>query len=168
MGFLEATNFRQRKTTVFAWNTVVFMVAEAGLEPTTSGLWVDITLLNVRKTKWNDRNVCVYGGEKSGVSERIWSWRPALGSKWGQNFRVKWNDSRKWIIQKQLLRRGISGLPLLESGFLQHIFLNGIFHLKNCRIFLEHTLTHLTIIAVLAIRRLLMEYLGNAYSFDWC
>ena len=79
------------------------MVAEAGLEPTTSGLWVDITLLNVRKTRLNDRNRRVYGGEKSGVSEHIWSWRPVLGSKWGQNFRVKWNDSRKWIIQKQLL-----------------------------------------------------------------
>ena len=29
--------------------------------------------------------------------------------------------------------RGIYGLPLLESGYLQHIFLNGIFYLKNCR-----------------------------------
>ena len=27
----------------------------------------------------------------------------------------------------------IYGLPLLESGFLQHIFLDGIFLLKNCR-----------------------------------
>ena len=47
--------------------------------------------------------MCVCGGGKSGVSERIWSWRPALGSKWGQNFRIKWDDSRKWIIQKRLL-----------------------------------------------------------------
>ena len=29
--------------------------------------------------------------------------------------------------------REIYGLPPIESGFLQHIFLNGIFHLKNCR-----------------------------------
>ena len=29
--------------------------------------------------------------------------------------------------------RGVYGLPLLESGYLQHIFLNGIFYLKNCR-----------------------------------
>lgn len=29
--------------------------------------------------------------------------------------------------------KGIYRLPFFESGFLQYIFLNGIFHLKNCR-----------------------------------
>ena len=85
------------------------MVAEAGLEPTTSGLWVDITLLDIRKTHSNDRDVCVYRCGKLGVSGRIWSWKPALGSKWGQNFWVKCDGSRKWIIQKQLCKIELSG-----------------------------------------------------------
>ena len=41
-----------------------------------------------------------------------------LGSKWGQVFRVKWDDSRKWIIQKRFI---FLYLNQILNGTSQHL-----------------------------------------------